>query len=97
MHTLIKGSIFDTECDLIIVPCSTYGTINSAIINDLVANNLNPEKHKNQFRFEYGEVYFYEVENDNLSVTVGLAVTVDIVDISSIENLSEKKKNVLAK
>ena len=88
LHTLIKGSIFDTECDLIIVPCSTSGGVSGAIWNGLATNNLIPEKHKKQSGFEYGEVYFYRVAHKNTYVTVGFAACVDDI---SLEIRSKKK------
>lgn len=40
MIKLLKGSVFDSKCDLIVVPCNHYGGITSFVKKELLANNL---------------------------------------------------------
>lgn len=40
MIQLYRGSIFDSKCDLIVIPCNTMGGISTAIYNELLAHGL---------------------------------------------------------
>lgn len=56
MVRLILGSIFDSKCDLIMIPCNDYGGISYSVIQEMETNSLlRPEQ-----RMRPGEVYFEE-------------------------------------
>lgn len=40
MLELIKGSIFDSKCDLIIIPCNDKGNVSPSVQKELMVNNL---------------------------------------------------------
>ena len=40
MIQIIKGSIFDSKCDLIIIPCNNSGDVSQSVLDELVANNM---------------------------------------------------------
>ena len=40
MIELMQGSIFDTKCDLVIIPCDTTGSVDTTIHKELTASNL---------------------------------------------------------
>ena len=84
MIQLLKGSIFDTKCDLIVIPCNNMGGITSTILKQLVINNL-PYYNK---AIETGDVSFVEVLGgfSNASV-IGYAASVNVYDSSSSEEI----------
>lgn len=55
MVNLVKGSIFDSKCDLIIIPCNNHGGVSPGILENLLTRDL-PYFHKN---LEAGDVFFY--------------------------------------
>lgn len=40
MIELYNGSIFDSKCDMIVIPCNNRGGISRSVFNDLLAHNL---------------------------------------------------------
>lgn len=54
MYQLKQGSIFDQKCDLVIIPCNTYGGMTSSIRQDLISYGL-PTSFKIS---EHGQVAF---------------------------------------
>ncbi len=40
MIQLLKGSIFDSKCDLIIIPCDNLGGVTSRVLREIIENNL---------------------------------------------------------
>ena len=40
MIKILKGSVFDSKCDLLVVPCNNYGGITSFVRKELLANNI---------------------------------------------------------
>jgi hypothetical protein len=73
MIQLIKGSIFDSKCDLIIIPCNGSGSVSSTIHKDIVTNNL-PYMYKPIYA---GEIQFIEnVGNFSNSQMIGYAASV---------------------
>ena len=56
MIKLLKGSIFDSKCDLIIIPCNDYGGVSASIHGGLMVNNL-PYFHN---PIEPGDIRFIE-------------------------------------
>lgn len=74
MIQLINGSIFDSKCDLIIIPCNNFGDVAPSIQFDLTTNNLPYPRKLSQA----GDVTFLENIGDfsNASV-IGYASSVD--------------------
>ena len=74
MIDILQGSIFDTKCDLIIIPCDTTGSISKSFSNELAASNLpNFRKH-----MPAGEVEIIENTGSFSSAQmIGYAATVD--------------------
>lgn len=74
MIQLIKGSIFDAKCDLIIIPCNNMGGITSSIQNEIMINGL-PYFNR---QIPLGDIQFIENTGNiaNASV-VGYAASVD--------------------
>lgn len=60
MIQLFNGSIFDSKCDLVVIPCSTYGSVSKKILDDLLVHRL-PAANMEQLQ-ESGICF---VENDN--------------------------------
>lgn len=87
MIQLFQGSIFDSKCDLIIIPCNNCGGITSSVKNDLVTNDL-PLPRKN---IKEGDILF--VENigsfSNASV-IGYAASVNVFKLSSNVNMIQR-------
>lgn len=57
MVKLIVGSIFDSKCDLLIIPCNDSGGIAYSILQEIAANNL-PQP---RLRMRPGEIHFEEI------------------------------------
>lgn len=75
MYEIICGSIFESKCDLIIIPCDSYGGVTHAMENELWAHNL-PYLEK---EIEGGEVYFHENDSHlTTALVTGFAASVDI-------------------
>jgi len=84
---LIKGSIFDSKCDLIVIPCNNIGGITPSMQKDLLANDL-PYFHKDM---SAGDITFIENTGSfsNASV-IGYAASVDMENQKSSEAILEK-------
>lgn len=88
MIQLIKGSIFDTKCDLIIIPCNNMGKVTLSVQKELMANDL-PYHNK---RIPSGDVLFVENSSSrftNASV-IGYAASVDVRGRVSSKELLER-------
>lgn len=74
MINLVKGSIFDSKCDLLIIPCNSFGGVSNGIRSDIMANDL----PMNYFSINAGNVKFIQC-NDTFtnSMVLGYAATVD--------------------
>ncbi|MDR1630336.1 MAG: TIR domain-containing protein [Oscillospiraceae bacterium] len=87
MIHLIKGSIFDSKCDLIIIPCNSLGGVTRSILNDLMVNDLP------YFRKEMaaGDISFIQNTGtfSNASM-IGYAASGDIDVNKSNENILKK-------
>lgn len=60
MIQLFNGSIFDSKCDLVVIPCNDYGGVSDGIYKELVAHEF-PPANAQQLR----EAGISFVENDN--------------------------------
>lgn len=87
MIQLIRGSIFNSKCDLIIIPCNSMGGVTRSIRNELVVNDL-PYLHKD---VPAGDVVFIQNTSrfSNASV-IGYAASVDADSNSSSEIILQK-------
>lgn len=87
MIQLIKGSIFDSKCDLIIIPCNNMGGVTLSMQKELMVNDL-PYFGKEMVS---GDIDFVENTGtfSNASV-IGYAASVDVVQQASAENTLKK-------
>lgn len=56
MYQLKQESIFDQKCDLVIIPCNSYGRITHSVENDLIgyaASVLSLSRRVNTVAMEY--------------------------------------------
>ncbi len=85
MIKLIKGSIFDSKCDLIIIPCDIFGGVTYSVQNELEINDL-PYFKKS---IKIGDVHFIlNTGSFSNASMVGYAASVNVEnnEISSNEN-----------
>ncbi len=78
MIQIIKGSIFDSKCDLLIVPCDSAGGVTRSVFSNLHERGL-PTQVGN---IPYGKVHFRESRYEFAS-TIGYAASVDVRTITS--------------
>ncbi len=83
MIRLIHGSIFDSKCDLVVIPCNNLGGVTHAMSQSIEVNYL-PNHNK---KMSIGEVAYYNASKQfaNASV-VAYAASVNIADNSSTDN-----------
>lgn len=75
MVRLILGSIFDSKCDLIIIPCNDYGGLSHSVIREMESNGLSISA----LRMRPGEVYFEENNSEFTNATaIGYAASVSV-------------------
>lgn len=75
MYEILCGSIFESKCDLIIIPCNSYGGVTNAMQDELWIHNL-PYLPK---VIDGGDVYFQENDNHlTTALVTGFAASVDI-------------------
>ncbi len=87
MIQLIKGSIFHSKCDLIVIPCNNMGGVTSSIQDELMVNDL-PYFHKNM---SVGDVLFVEnTGNFSNASMVGYAASVDVSRQETGEKIIKK-------
>ena len=74
------GSVFDSKCDLLILPCDSAGNVTSWVYQEIINHNLN-------FSYKsvpYGKVLFIESSEEyGKSNYVGFAASVNVKTISS--------------
>lgn len=92
MVRLILGSIFDSKCDLIIIPCNEYGGLSWSVIHEMKLNNLSISKRQ----MSAGEVYFEENNNNfNNASVIGYAASVSVTErLSKIDYLQNIAKSI---
>lgn len=78
MIQVIHGSIFDTKCDLLIVPCDSAGGVTRSVFANLNERGL-PTRAG---RIPYGRVHFRESRYE-FATTIGYAASVDVDTITS--------------
>lgn len=78
MIQIIHGSIFDTKCDLLIVPCDSGGGVTHSVLENLYERGL-PVRVG---RIPYGKVHFRESKYEFAS-TIGYAASVDVDTVTS--------------
>lgn len=75
MIKLIKGSIFDSKCDLLIIPCNNYGGMTSSIRKELLFNKLPIVSEITK----PGDIVFVNnINNVSNASVIGFAATVDV-------------------
>ena len=78
MIQVIHGSIFDSKCDLLIVPCDSAGGVTRSVLTNLHERGL-PTRIG---RIPYGKIHFRESRYEFAS-TIGYAGSVDVETITS--------------
>lgn len=87
MIQLIKGSIFDTKCDLLIIPCDNMGGVTSFVHKQLMVNDL-PYYQKEMLA---GDVQFFVNTSSFANASmIGYAASVDAAKIKSDEVIIAK-------
>lgn len=87
MIQLIKGSIFDTKCDLIIIPCNNMGGVSLSVRKELMVNDL-PYFNK---QIPLGDIMFVENTGSFANASmIGYAASVDESKHVSSNELLEK-------
>jgi hypothetical protein len=81
MIQIIHGSIFDSKCDLLIVPCDSAGGVTYSVYGNLHEHGL-PTRVG---RIPYGKVHFRESKYEFAS-TIGYAASVNVDTITSEED-----------
>ena len=73
MVNLLLGSIFDSKCDLLIIPCNDHGAVTASVSKEISLNDL-PWPY---LEMRPGEVHFEEINRkfSNASV-LGYAASV---------------------
>lgn len=82
MHLIkiVHGSIFDTKCDLLIIPCSSTGSITPSVKADIFSTGLPVMKR----RLEFGGVKFLDTYGSyEISMIVGYAASVNATSMYS--------------
>ena len=91
MIQIIHGSIFDTKCDLLIVPCDSGGGVTRSVFVNLQEHGL-PTRVG---RIPYGKVHFRESRYEFAS-TIGYAASVNVETITSdAEAISQIAKEIV--
>lgn len=88
MIQLLRGSIFDSKCDLIVIPCNTWGGISSSIEKELLAHRLpvpSMEVQKNGISF---------VENVSSFTSASVIAYAAAVDVHSFTSTEEQLRIV---
>lgn len=87
MIRLLRGSIFDSKCDLIIIPCNSLGGVTRSIQKELIVNDL-PYFCR---EMSSGDISFVQNTGSfsNASM-IGYAASVDIDMNKSSENILKK-------
>ena len=73
MIQIIHGSIFDSKCDLLIVPCDSGGGVTRSVLTNLHDHGLTTRIGP----ISYGKVHFQESRYE-FAATIGYAASVDI-------------------
>jgi hypothetical protein len=64
MIKITQGSIFDHKCDLLVIPCSSGGSVTNSVFRELKNRHLPTELGG----IPYGSVHFRSVQYENASV-----------------------------
>ncbi|VVC82783.1 toll/interleukin-1 receptor domain-containing protein [Sideroxydans sp. CL21] len=64
MIKITQGSIFENKCDLLVIPCSSGGSVTSSVFSELQSRRLPTELGT----IPYGSVHFRNVQYENASV-----------------------------
>ncbi|MBF4487734.1 COR domain-containing protein [Flavobacterium sp. CSZ] len=75
MLDFVNASVFDYDCEIIVVPVSTEGTISRSFEDGL--DNLDISIEFEQKKFRLGDVYFHEVISESRLKFVAFACVVD--------------------
>lgn len=84
MIQLFQGSIFNSKCDLIIIPCNNMGGVTNSIKKELAINDLPPLNRA----LENGEVVFIQNTGNLANASmIGYAASVDAYTRTSNETV----------
>lgn len=87
MIQLIKGNIFNSKCDLIIIPCNSIGSVSGLVRNELMVNDL-PYLYR---RIPVGDVLFVEnIGSFSNASMIGYAASVDAISNMSSEKILQE-------
>lgn len=90
MIELIRGSIFDSKCDLIVVPCNNLGGMSKSFQNEIIANEL-PYPNK---KIEAGDIYFIDnISSFSNASVIGYAASVEVCNLASSEEIISRIGN----
>lgn len=78
MIQVLHGSIFDSKCDLLVVPCDSGGGVTSIVRTNLSERGLPTSVG----RIPYGRVHFREVKYE-FAGTLGYAASVEVQAVTS--------------
>lgn len=74
MYELIKGSIFDKKCDMLVIPCNTFGGVTSGILSDMNENKI----QYNSRNMNIGDVNFhFSINQGRNAWVIAFAAAVD--------------------
>ena len=90
MIELIKGSIFDSKCDLIVVPCNNLGGVSKSFQNEIIANEL-PYPNK---KIVAGDIFFVEnISRFSNASVIGYAASVEVRNLASSKEIIRRIAN----
>jgi hypothetical protein len=94
MVYLKQGSVFDTKCDVLILPCDSNGGMTSWVRQEIEDYNLPMLNRK----IPYGKVYFSELLNNyGKASSVGFAASVQASTITSSKEANISILNIIIK
>jgi hypothetical protein len=91
MIQIIHGSIFDSKCDLLIVPCNSAGGVTQSVLDNLLQRRL-PTRCG---RIPYGTVLFLEARYE-FAATIGYAASVGVQAVTEAEAIQRIGREVVS-
>lgn len=85
MIQLIRGSIFDSKCDLIVIPCNTWGGMSKSIRKDLLSNDL-PQPSPQAIK-QTGLCFVENINSFTTASFIAYAASADIGNDGATSNL----------
>lgn len=93
MLQIYRGSIFDSKCDMIVIPCNSYGGISQSIYHELLAHSLPAPIFGPEDRYVS---FLDDISNFASASVIAYAASVDAdSDTSSVELLRDITRRIL--